>query len=148
MPHESFFHEIQPIVSPEHFAIDEKRRRPERATADGLVDVGAQPILDVVALDERRIDFRLVEKPAQRFLLAEVLSMFPNRAKRRRMKRREAAVDLRGDRGAQQRIVLNGKCGIELRGKAVALCPSLKFRDVVIRLCPESRADPRCRWPS
>src|SRR6202167_5090542 len=97
---EGFFHEVEAIVSPEHFGIHEKGRRPECTTADGLVDVGAQLGFDTVALDERRIDFHINQQPSQRFLLTEVLSLFPYRAERRRMKLRKAANLLRRDRAA------------------------------------------------
>src|SRR5271166_4486860 len=81
----SFLDEIQPIVAPEHLAVDEKRRQPERAAADRFVAVGAQPILDFVAVDLRGLDSRPLEYQPQRVLLAEVLPLFPNRAKRPRM---------------------------------------------------------------
>src|SRR5258708_3900160 len=42
---ERLLDEIQPIVSPEHLTIDEKRRHPKRTAADGFVNVRAKPVL-------------------------------------------------------------------------------------------------------
>src|SRR5579862_4819106 len=60
--------------------------------------------------------------------------MFPNGAKRRRVKLRKSSMPLRSDRGAQHPNRVERKMRTEMRGHAVALRPSLKIRNVVTRL--------------
>src|SRR5271166_36210 len=127
-----FLDEIQPIVAPEHFAVDEKRRQPECAAADCFVAVGAQSIFDFVAVYLRRLESRLLEYQPQRVLFAEVLPLFPNRAKRRRMELAKPSMNLRRDCPAQHPDRVERKMRTERGCKPVTLRPSLKFHDVVI----------------
>src|ERR1700719_1791222 len=70
----------------------------------------------------------------QGWLFAEILPMFPNRAKCRRVKLRKSAMPLRSDRGAQQTNRVEREMRTELRRDAVAFRPSLKIGDVVTAL--------------
>src|SRR5271156_58032 len=145
---DSFLDEIQPIVAPEHFAVHEERRQPERAATDRFVAVGAQSILDFVAVDLRRLESRPLEYQPQRVLLAEVLALFPNRAKRRRMELAKPSMHLRRDSTAQHPDCVEGKMRTERSCQSVAFRPALKIRRCCNSLCPESRAARHCRWPS
>src|SRR5271163_3890899 len=129
---DSFLDEIQPIVAPEHFAVHEERRQPERAAADRFVAVGAQSILDFVAVDLRRLESRPLEYQPQRVLLAEVLASFPNRAKRRRMELAKPSMNLRRDSTAQHPDCVERKMRTECGGQSVTLRPALEFDDVVM----------------
>src|SRR5271156_1288022 len=128
----SFLDEIQPIVAPEHFAVDEKRRQPERAAVDRFVAVGAQPILDFVAVDLCRLESRPLEYLPQRIFLAEVLSLFPNRAKGRRMELLKPSMHLRRDGTAQHPDRVERKMRTERGWQFVTLRPPLELDDVVI----------------
>ena len=72
-PHQSLFDEIQPIVAPEHFAVDEKRRRSERTTLTASSTLArSRFLISSPSISVGSISASL-EKPAQRFLLAEIL---------------------------------------------------------------------------
>src|SRR5882762_5834314 len=77
--------EIETIVAPEYLAIHIKSRRSERTAGDRLVGIGAQLVFDLVTLDRRRIDSRAFEHLTQRFFLADVATLRPDRAEHRRM---------------------------------------------------------------
>src|SRR5262249_59865308 len=76
-----FFHEGQPVIAPEHFSADKKRRRTNHSPAHSLLGVQPQLLLDVrlfyAGENEVGVNARLAQNRPDHFRFTKIRAVHP-----------------------------------------------------------------------